>query len=291
MATMSAIMMISALGYSSCSKDDGDDIVISKVKLGKYESRIEVPKLKTSGTQFITHSTKIGKDSVMTYCLEYDLNKLHSRWVAFRFDGSTRGMGSGRTDAWADDPKLAKKYQIGPGTFSWGGVRGHICASYDRQYSKEANRQTFYMTNMTPMQYDFNSYYWTILEQFVQEKGRNASFADTLYVVKGGTIENGMTNGTVKSSAGKSIVIPKYYYIAVLRFKAGKYDAVGFWVEHKDYGYKDGNYASRNILATHICNVDFLEKQTGIDFFHNLPNSIEEAVESEDKATLINTWL
>ena len=277
-----------AIGIS-CGKDDDDNgIIFNGVKPGAYESRLEVPRLQSSGTVFIHHSTKVGADSVMTYCLEYNLSKNHSRWVAFRFDGKTRGIGSGRSDAWADDPKLDSYYHVGAGYFN-GGNRGHICASYDRQYSKEANRQTFYMTNMSPMNGSFNSNYWTAFEQYVQEKGRSANFADTLYVVKGGTIANGMTQGTAVSSFGKSIVIPKYYFIALLRFKGGSYSSVGFWVEHNNHGYKNSS-APRSVIGDCVVNIDRLEQLTGIDFFHNLPDGIEQSIESEDIETLRNLW-
>jgi endonuclease G len=283
----SLLLLMAVTLLLSCSKDNDSNVIFSNVDLGKYESRLEVPKLTGGDNLFIQHSVKIGNDSVMTYCLEYNPAKNHSRWVAFRFDGKTRDLGSGRTNAWADDPKLPKKYQIGFGTFSRY-TRGHLCASYDRQYNAEANRQTFYMSNMSPQQYDFNSNYWTAFEQYVQGIGRDASFADTLYVVKGGTIDQ--TQGTVNSSGGKSVVIPKYYFIALLRFKAGDYSAIGFWVEHKDHGYTDNNYATLSVVPGKAVNIDELEKKTGIDFFHNLPDLKESAIEAEDIETLKKLW-
>lgn len=291
---MNRLTVIIAIAFGtllavSCGSDDDDDIIINRPKLGKYESRLEVPALQPSGTFFIQHSTKIGNDSVMTFCLEYNPSKNHSRWVAFRFDGKTRAKKVSRPDPepWADDPKLDSYHHVGAGYFSVGS-RGHLCASHDRAYSTEANKQTFYMTNMSPMNGSFNAYYWTAFENYINDTangiGRNANFADTLYVVKGGTINNGMTQGTSKSSLGKSIVIPKYYFIALLRFKGGHYSALGFWVEHKNYGNTKPN------IANNIVNIDRLEELTGIDFFHNLPDNIERQVESEDIETLRDVW-
>lgn len=260
---------------ASCSKSDDDGIIIRPYTPSTaYLSRLEVPKMLSTGTQFIQHSTVVRGDSMMTYCLEYDLNKLHSRWVAFRFDGLTRLINSQRNNPWADDPKLASKYQIGSGAFQ-GGVRGHICASHDRRYSQEANDQTFYMTNMTPMGYDFNGSYWTKFESYVQDLGRSTSFADTLYIVKGGTIRDGQIKGYAHSSAGKQMVIPRYYFIALLKLKAGTYKAIGFLVEHKDYGRE----ATMNDVRDCAMTIDKLEEQTAIDFFPNLPDDIEASVE------------
>lgn len=264
---------------ASCSKDDDGGLNITYYKSDantNIEKRLEVPK-PLSGNKLISHSTKVGKDDVMTYCLEYDLTKFHSRWVAFRFDTQTRPISnSSRSDKWADDPDLDSRYHIGFGTFS-GGVRGHICASHDRRYNQTANDQTFYMTNMSPMGYDFNGDYWTAFESYVQDLGRNKSFSDTLYVVKGGTINPGQTKGYARTSGGKSMVIPKYYFIALLRYIGGNYSSIGFWVEHKDYNHK----GSRNDVRNAACTIDDLEEKTGIDFFHNLPDNKENLIESK----------
>ena len=144
------------------------------------------------------------------------------------------------------------------------------------------------MTNMSPMQSNFNSNYWTAFENYVQNIGRDASFADTLYVVKGGTINQ--TQGTSVRNNGKSVVVPRYYFIALLRFKAGDYSAIGFWVEHKDYGYSGNNYATLSVVPSKAVNIDELEKKTGIDFFHNLPDLKESAIEAEDIETLKKLW-
>lgn len=259
---------------ASCSKDDEDvDVDIRHYTPNtKYTTRLEVPKLLSQGTQFIQHSTVIGSDSVMTYCLEYDYLKNHSRWVAFRFDGLTRGKSAPRSTQWMDDPDLAENYQIGGGAFR-GGVRGHLCASYDRRYSTQAETQTFYMTNMSPMNYDFNGTYWSKYESYVQNIGRNTSFADTLYVVKGGTIRDGQTQGYAYSSGGKAVPIPSYYFIALLRLKGGQYSAMGFWVQHRETGTSVPNISSDAVT------IDYLEQQTSIDFFPNLPDDVETKVE------------
>lgn len=272
-------MSVIVLAFSSCGKDDDGyempDIRRFTPNL-RYTTRLEVPQLAQTGTQFIQHSTVIGSDSVMTYCLEYDLTRLHSRWVAFRFDGLTRGINVPRQDTWADDPSLDMKYRIGSGAFS-GGVRGHICASHDRRYSVEANKQTFYMTNMTPMDYDFNGRYWSKFENYIQTLGRSTSFSDTLYIVKGGVIDDsGIKKVWAYSSQGKQMPIPDHYFIAVLKLKAGKYSAIGFWVEH----IKNAKAADMSDVRNAAVKISQLEDKTGINFFHNLPDGIENQVES-----------
>ena len=78
--------------------------------------------------------------------------------------------------------------------------------------------------------------------------------------------------------------------MALLRIKGKTYNSIAFWMEHKDYGYDDVSQIPKNIFQTNhqVLTVDELEQQTGIDFFHNLPDDIEEAVEKEYSAGL---WL
>lgn len=68
-----------------------------------------------------------------------------------------------------------------------------------------------------------------------------------------------------------TIPVPKYFYMAILSLKNGQYKAIGFWFEHKVY--------SNNNYASYALTIDELEEKSGIDFFHNLPDNIENEVE------------
>ena len=283
----SLLFLLSCLAFS-CSDDEpakwstggngGTGNGSSNAAIGKYTSRIEVPALE-EGNTFIQHSTLVGTDSVMTYCLEYNPTKGHSRWVAFRFDATTRKQVTGRNDSFADDPALPTAWRIGSNGFGSGYDRGHLCASADRLYSVGANVQTFYMTNMSPQLSRFNQNYWVVLEAQVQKLGRSASFADTLYVVKGGTIDDDHVRQYLTRPNGLKVAVPQYYFMALLSIKSGTYESVGFWMEHKDYGYSGNNKPSPEEMAAHMVTIDRLEELTGIDFFHNLPDKVETAVE------------
>lgn len=281
-----AAMASLLVGFASCGSDDDDDLgkkpvidPVLPVVTNKYTAKTEVPVV-NGGNLFIQHSTKVGNDSVMTYCLEYNTEANHSSWVAFRFDAITRVKGSGvnRSPDFMEDPDLPTSYQHGTQSFS-GYDRGHLCASYDRYYTQEANNQTFYMTNMSPQMESFNQEYWVKFEQKVQDWGRSASFADTLFVVKGGTIGAGQTLRKVVHN-GKEVAVPRYYFMALLKCKNNQYEALGFWMEHKDYGMKKEEVTDA-VLASRIVSIDELEEKTGFDFFHNLPNVTENRVEQE----------
>ena len=287
-------LYVLAACMASCGGDEGDGFQFGESTGGgsgvtpptEITSRMETPQALTDGTTLVlSHTTQeAGGREVLTYSLEYDKAKCHSRWIAFRFDGDTRAKNVSRSDEpFADDPSLPAALRIGSNGFGFTYNRGHLCASADRLYSRSANAATFYMSNMSPQLGSFNQAYWITLEGLVQKLGRNSSFADTLYVVKGGTVRDGQILDWVNRTNGTRVAVPKYYYMALLKVKNGTYSSIAFWMEHKDYGYTYDHQAPLSQIATHALTVNDLEQKTGINFFPNLGRTgqKEETVESQ----------
>lgn len=267
---------------------------------------LEIPEiLNNNTTQFINKTTDVGGKSVRNFCLEYDKTRLHPRWVAYRFDGITRTIGDAvsRDDHFMDDPDLDADYRIGNNAFpglTVGGItydvdRGHLCASNDRLFTQQANDQTFYMTNMSPQLSRFNRGSWSVAEALVQDIGRDASFSDTLYVVKGGTIYgDDNTYGTMQRN-GKAMTVPRYYFVALLQCKKNLdgddgYKAIGLVADQMltNVGWSD--YDGQIGTEAHLVSIDALEQLTGIDFFHNLDDEIESRVERIDMTDDVADW-
>lgn len=81
--------------------------------------------------------------------------------------------------------------------------------------------------------------------------GKITNDQDTLYVAKGGTIDN---NNIIKYlKANNTIPVPKYFYMAILSLKNGQYKAIGFWFEHKSY--------SNSSYAAYALSIDELEEK------------------------------
>ena len=111
---------------------------------------------------------------------------------------------------------------------------------------------------------------WLLMEGKVQKLAKRLGANYTLFVCKGGTIQEGQV---LKKLQGQMIV-PKYFFMAVLRKTQSGYSAFGFWTEHLS-SYVPSNYN----LRQNAMSIAELEKLTGIDFFCNLPDDIEEKVE------------
>lgn len=238
----------------------------------KHATRIEVPALK-DGELFIAHTTTVNGKENVTYSISHDPARKHCRWTAFTFDPSNRGINWSRNDwdytEWGGDPfqpdpDMPESYVMTKNEINHNGfVRGHIVASYDRVYSKKANEQTFYYSNISPMYSKFNTGAWNDCEGIVQKLGRNKEFCDTLYIVKGGTIREGEYK-----SKGSCPTVPNHYFMALLCLKNNTYKSIGLLFKHEN-----GN------SRTQVCSIDNLESFTGIDFFCNVPDAVESVIE------------
>lgn len=276
-------LFLIALTFAACGSDEDNGSTPTpsptpSTSDKRVVNRLETPAIPESNAIIVSHWTVENGDSVMTYCLQYDAQKYHSKWVAFRFDGITGKKAVGRSGDFMDDPSITTDLYIGSNSF-WGYDRGHLCASEDRVYSTQANTNTFYMTNMSPQISSFNQGYWVTLEGQIQKLGRDRTFCDTLYVVKGGTIRDNQIKTYVERPNGKKVAVPKYYFVALLKVKNSQYSSIGFWLEHNEVNYSYEKQAPISVFKSTVVSIDELEEKTGIDFFHNLPDNIETPVE------------
>ena len=258
----------------------------------------EIPHLNDQNV-YADHYVTMDGVQILNYALEWDNTKRHANWVAFTFDTTTSADNVKRTDAWSVDPKLPAEMQVQESDHKNDGFdKGHLCASEDRVYLKEANDQTFYYSNISPQLNDFNGGFWRKLETRVQTWGRSTADGvyDKVYVTKGGTLNKLLKNfkgttvdgGTPTTDANgftiHGLACPEYYYMAVLSQKDDVFHAIAFLVPHKE-GMTEN--PSSDELKEYVVSVDKLEEETGIDFFCNLPDVLENEVEA---ACNLNDW-
>lgn len=264
-----------------------------------YATNWEMPSF-NADNYFVAHAITVSGSDVLNYAYEWNATMKHAQWVAFSFDETTMKDVTGRTDAWNEDPLLPAEMQTTNANHTNDGFdRGHICASEDRVWSKAANEQTFYFSNMSPQLASFNQGFWVGIENQVRKWGRAIPRNyDKVYVTKGGTLNHLLVNFTseVKGADGKypttdengitikGLPCPQYYYVAVLSEKAGQYKAIAFLVEHKEGLPKNPTAAE---MQAYVVSIDELEEMTGLDFFCNLPDDLENEVE---RAYDINAW-
>ena len=291
------------LPKSPNGKETGDEVNLNK-NPGTNEdyARLEFPRLRGDANSIVL--VRRVPTYGINYAIEYDTQKRSQRWTCWQWYRGNCGSPWNRnnwinetdnewvrlnmqtygfSDPFQPDPDLAPGVRTELDEYKVSGYqRGHICASADRLISKEANEQTFYLSNIMPQSSGLNSGIWLDMENKVQNWGKDNDFRRVLYVVKGGTIDK---EEQIRAYTPTGMVVPKYFFMAVLcEDNNGDFKAMAFWVEHTNQNKKG------DALSNYVINVRQLEERTGIDFFCNLPDDTEQLVETATTREIINAW-
>ncbi|MEQ8380900.1 MAG: DNA/RNA non-specific endonuclease [Coleofasciculus sp. A1-SPW-01] len=206
------------------------------------------------------------------YALSYNNSQGISNWVSWQLNQSWLGSVERSNDFRPDTALLSGWYQVRPNDYIGSGYdRGHIIPSGDRTHTPDDNSATFLMTNIMPQAPQNNREVWRELEEYSRElvyQGKE------LYIIAGGVGSKGTLQG--------KITVPQQTWkvIAVL-------DRPGQGVR--------GITSNTRLIAVMIPNsdkvagmnwrdyrvsVDRVEAVTGYDFLSNVPNSIQDEIES-----------
>lgn len=313
-----SILLILSTMFACGNEDDGSNGSAVKnsnknTTGNKYVTEnLEFPKVKGGASKVITYTgtTADERKYGMNFAVEWDCEKKSQRWSCYRFDTSNRLTGKRKDGTsvkrwYPDDTSYPgniygdTKYPTRKYPFDYKNLaasemiddlytspfdHGHICPSADRLYTQEANIETFFMTNMQPQYANFNQKgLWYYMEGKTRKYADNLSAKDTLYIVKGGTIDS---EDQIISRIGNKLIVPKYFYTAYLMWRPmnnstdrndpANYKAMALWFLHENK-----EVSSSVDFKPYMISIDELEKKTGIDFFCNLPDTVEDAVESK----------
>lgn len=120
------------------------------------------------------------------------------------------------------------------------------------------------MSNMSPQMPGFNRGIWRKLEEWVRDQ---AIANEELYIVTGPVL----TDGPYQEIGPNGVDVPKRFFKVLLDYKEPELKAIGFIMP---------NESSSLPLYMFSVSIDQVEKVTNLDFFHLLPDDIEEKLES-----------
>ncbi|MFB9057237.1 DNA/RNA non-specific endonuclease [Mariniflexile ostreae] len=141
--------------------------------------------------------------------------------------------------------------------------RGHLCPAGDRTFSKAAYNETFLTSNISPQRHDFNSGIWNTLEQKVRYWAHKY---DGVFVVTGGVLK-----GEMKTIGTEKVAVPNQFYKILIDNNTDKIKMIAFLFPHEN---------SKKPLHEFVVSVDSIEKLTGIDFFPQLEDTLENRLEA-----------
>ena len=222
----------------------------------------KTPKATTS-QYFLPTSTTNQVIHHQNYSLSYSEKHEQAEWVAYELKASDLSSTNYKRPYFEIDNAVKTKAAHWRNYKKSGYDKGHLCPAADRRFTKAAHDETFLTSNISPQEHRFNAGVWNRLEQKVRYWAKKN---DGVFVITGGVLENNL-----KTIGSEAVAVPNRFYKVILDKTNGKIKMLAFLMPHKE---------SKLPLYKFVVSVDKIEAITGIDFFKELDDTIEEKLES-----------
>ncbi|MCK8480081.1 DNA/RNA non-specific endonuclease [Psychroserpens algicola] len=247
------VIILGVFGYEYFLKEEESAQTIQQGQVVKTNTNEYFLPTSTTG-QVVHHES---------YSLSYSEPHEQAEWVAYELKKSHLSNTNFKR------PYFEIDKAVKTGAAHWrnykksGYDRGHLCPAGDRRYSQGAHDETFLTSNISPQEHKFNSGIWNTLEQKVRYW---ASKYDGVFVVTGGVLK-----GNMATIGEEDVSVPNQFYKVLIDANSGKTKVIAFLMPHKD---------SNKPLYEFVVSVDEIEALTGIDFFSELDDTIEQQLEA-----------
>ncbi|HDZ05041.1 hypothetical protein LCGC14_0081030 [marine sediment metagenome] len=202
------------------------------------------------------------------FTLSYNEPYEQAEWVAYTLDKSHLTYDDRKRPYFIEDPYVSSKSADWRNYKGSGYDRGHLVPAGDRRFSLQAYNETFYTSNISPQDREFNGGVWNDLEQ---QTRRWAKKYGVLYIFTGGVLESGL-----KEIGQEDVDVPDVFYKIIAHKNEDKVYSISFMIPNKP------QFTS---LRDFVVSIDDIEKETGIDFFSELPEKQQNAFEGSINTT------
>ena len=227
------------------------------VKNISFPENAEIPRLRTKkNEQIIVHEG---------YTVSYNSDYRIANWVAWELTSQeAKSTKVERSNKFVKNPFVTGVSATNEDYTRTGYDRGHLAPAADMKWSEKAMRESFYLSNICPQSPALNRGIWKELE----EQSRLWAIENgNLLVVAGPVITNDL-----KRLGKNRVGVPILFYKVICTISDNKYQGIAFLLENKDH--------KNTTLKAKAIPIDSVEKVTGIDFFHSLPDDLERKMEA-----------
>lgn len=196
----------------------------------------------------------------------YDTLKLNPRWVSYNLKKEyINGHKYLKNRKFAPDPHLDKKHTAVNSDYTRSGYdRGHLARQSNMKgRSLQCELESCYFTNVSPQKPNFNRVVWSKIEQTAINITRNY---DESWMVVGPYFDEYITK--IKNK----VEIPDGFYNILILKKNDTFTPLAFVLDMNSKSLNPEDY---------LVNIDSVETLTGLDFFHELEDSLEVLFESK----------
>ena len=214
------------------------------------------------------------------FCTSYNRDREIPNWVGWELDASWSGPASRQDNFIPDALVPAQWYHVVTTDYTNTGFnRGHMCPSEDRTRTQADNDSVFFMTNMIPQSGTLNSGQWSQLEGYCRTLSQAG---DKLYIYSGTYGEGGTGDyGYMTSFAGNKVTVPAKVWKVIMVLPAGTDDLSRVTTSTRCIAViMNNDQGPFSSWGTYRVSVDSVEALTGLDFFSNVPPSVQSVIES-----------
>jgi endonuclease G len=202
------------------------------------------------------------------FVLSYAEDHEQAEWVAYEITRARLNENwAERANTFRPDPEVRTESATPRDYNSSGYDKGHLCPAADMAFDEQAMDDSFLMSNISPQTPAFNVGIWRELEELTRDWARKFG---RLCVVTGPVLRQ---SGQGQIGFSK-VTVPGAFYKVL--YAPDQEKAIAFVLP---------NALSAEPVMGFACNIDQVEKITGIDFFPNLLGGLNEELEgSLDKS-------
>ncbi|MBN1416659.1 MAG: DNA/RNA non-specific endonuclease [Bacteroidales bacterium] len=196
------------------------------------------------------------------YSLSYNEGCELPSWAVYALTPEMAKASGTVKEKYAEDPLVSTGSSSFKDYRNAGFVMGQLVPAEDMVFDLKTAAETYLMSNIVPQKVGFNKFLWKTLEQMIREWAKEGN---ALYIAAGPVL----ADGPFGTFGDNKVAIPSRYYKVVLDINGER--AIGFIFRVN---------SSSGTLKSYAVSVDDVEKATGIDFFFNLSDDVEEKLES-----------
>lgn len=160
------------------------------------------------------------------YTLAYDGRIKSAGWVYEKLTASSLEGDADRTHLeFREDPLIPETLRATKEDYKGSGFdRGHLCPAADARVSMQAMEETFYLSNISPQNPQFNRKYWLKLEKHVrdltQSYDRVYAITGPLFLAK--TEKDGKRYVHYEVIGANEIAVPTHYFKVLHAIRGGE---------------------------------------------------------------------
>lgn len=202
------------------------------------------------------------------YTTSYNQNTLTPNWVGWILtDEHTDGEYARKGHSFMEDLDVpfprARYTDIREGECGY--QRGHMCPAGDNKWSYKAQREAFLMTNICPQNGYLNQHDWKYQEEACREWAKTYG---KIFIIAGPVFDS----NKYKTVGEHKVAVPDAFFKVIM--------VLGNERTAKAIGFIYPNKSGHHEMEYYACSVDEIEAITGLDFFYQLEDDMENRIEA-----------